>query len=138
MKLYGYYNDNGEIKQAEIEVKEKIVLVPLKDGDSFPFLYENSIERDKIGELIGWNGTIFYREPSFERAKEKFLEKARKEYSSCQNESNMKGAIVARLEKQADVRTYGEFLKEQHDERVLKTPDPVQLTIEQLKKSNIL
>lgn len=102
MKLYGYYNDNGEIKQAEVEVKEKVILVPENDGESIPFLYEKSIDRDKLGELVGYSGTIFYKQPSFEMAKEKFLEKARKEYSACQSESNEKGAIVARLEKQED------------------------------------
>lgn len=104
MKLYGYYNDNGQIKQAEVEVKEKVVLVPENDGESIPFLYEKSIDRDKIGELVGYNGTIFYKQPSFEMAKEKFLETARKEYLTYQSESNKRGAIVARLEEQEDIK----------------------------------
>lgn len=102
MKLYGYYNDNGEIRQAQVEVKEKVILVPEKDGQSIPFLCEKSIDRDKIGELIGWNSTIFYKKPSFQMAKEKFLEKAQKEYLASQNENKMKCYIVGRLEKAVD------------------------------------
>lgn len=70
----------------------------------FLFCTKKSIDLDEIGELVGYSGTIFYKQPSFDMAKEKFLEKARKEYYTYQSESNKRGAIVARLEEQEDIK----------------------------------
>lgn len=72
MKLYGYQNKDGKIEQAEVEVEEKVVLIP-KGQSSFPFTYEKQIGRDDIGSVIGYYPTIFFKTPDFERAKEKFL-----------------------------------------------------------------
>lgn len=100
MKLYGYYNDNGEIKTAEVEVKEKVILVPEKDGNSIPFIYRNHIDREAIGTEIGWGNVIFYKQPSFEMAKEKLLDKTRKEYEESKKNYEAKKAILEKLEKQ--------------------------------------
>lgn len=100
MKLYGYYNDNGKIKTAEVEVKEKVILVPENEDSSIPFIYNESIDREKIGKVIGWGNVIFYKEPSFESAKEKFLDKTRREYSESQKDFEEKKAILEMMEKQ--------------------------------------
>lgn len=72
MKLYGYQNKDGKIEQAEVEVEEKVVLVP-KGQSSFPFTYEKQLDRDDIESVIGYYPTIFLKSPDFKHAKEKFL-----------------------------------------------------------------
>lgn len=103
MKLYAYYNDNGEIKQAEIEVKEKVILVPENGDTSFPFTYEKSIDREKVGVPIGYLGdTIFYKQPSFEIAKEIFSENAKRRFTESQKDYEQKKAALEKLEGQEE------------------------------------
>lgn len=78
MKLYGYQNKDGEIEQAEVEVEEKVVLVP-KGQSSIPLVYEKQIDRDDIEKIIGYYPTIFLRIPNFSHAKTKLLERVEKE-----------------------------------------------------------
>lgn len=75
MKLYGYQSKDGKIEQAEVEVEEKVVLVP-KGQSSFPFIYEKQLDRDDIGNITGYYPTIFLKSPDFKHAKEKFLVQA--------------------------------------------------------------
>lgn len=77
MKLYGYQNKDGKIEQAEVEVEEKVVLVP-KGQSSIPFIYDKQLDRDSIGKVVGYYPTVFLKTPDFEHAKEKFLEQAEK------------------------------------------------------------
>lgn len=102
MKLYAYHNENGEIKTAEIEVKEKVVLVPEKDGDRFPFIYEKEIDREDVGKLLWFNGTIFYKRPSFDEAKEKFIEEARKIFKNASDFFNEKEKVLKKLMEQEE------------------------------------
>lgn len=100
MKLYGYYNDNGEIKAAEVKVKEKVVLIPENEGDLIPFIYGNNIDPEKIGETIERGNVIFYKEPSFEHAKEQFLDKTKKDYVATKKDYEKVKTILETLEKQ--------------------------------------
>lgn len=102
MKLYGYHNNDGKIEQAEIEVKEKIILVPTVEGKSMPFIYENNIGIEDIGTLLGWGNTIYYKSPSFELAKEKFIEKVRGDYVRSQQDFESKSSILEKLERQEE------------------------------------
>lgn len=87
MKLYGYQNENGKIKREEIEVEEKVVLVP-KNGNSFLLIYGNQINREDVGKAIGcYLPTVYLKEPDFEHAKEILLEKAMKDLSEKENTS---------------------------------------------------
>ena len=79
MKLYVYHNDNGEIKQAVVEVEEKTYLVPKgEDGLGYlPFCCEKQIENKKIGVVTGYlNDTIFFLDPAFDEAKAEFMKHA--------------------------------------------------------------
>ena len=79
MGLYGYKNDNGEIKQAVIEVEEKTYLVPVDENGLgyLPFCCEKQIENKNIGVTIGYlNDTIFFLSPSFDEAKAEFMKLA--------------------------------------------------------------
>lgn len=79
MRLYGYQNDNGEIKQAVIEVEEKTYLVPKTESGLgyLPFCCGERIERKDIGVVKGYfDDTIFFLNPEFEKAKAEFLKRA--------------------------------------------------------------
>lgn len=96
MKLYGYQNKDGKIEQAEIEVEEKVVLVP-KGQSSFPLTYDKQLDEGDIGKVIGYNPTIFLKSPDFEHAKEKFLVRAENELSKKEDvlksyQDSVKGA----------------------------------------------
>lgn len=103
MKLYAYNNNNGEIQQAEIEVKEKVILVPENGDTSFPFIYDKSIDREKVGAPIGYYGdTIFYKSPSFDMAKEIFLEDAAIRFIESQKDYEQKKTALEKLEGQEE------------------------------------
>lgn len=103
MKLYAYHNNNGEIQQAEIEVKEKVVLVLENGGTSLPFAYESSIDAEKVGVPIGYfEDTIFYKSPSFEMAKEIFLENTKRHFTESQKAYEQKKAVLEKLEGQEE------------------------------------
>ena len=103
MKLYAYHNNNGEIQQEEFEVKEKVILVPENDGTSFPFIYDKSIDKKDVGVPIGYlEDTIFYSQPSFDMAKEKFLENTRRRFTESQKVYEQKKAALEKLKGQEE------------------------------------
>lgn len=112
MKLYGYKSENGKILQAEIEVEEKSVLVPKENG-SLPFLYDKQIDVANVGEVTGYYPTIFLKEPNFDYAKEKFLQKARETLAKkekCRDEylkdvEEFKGELELLEQASEDVKT---------------------------------
>lgn len=77
MKLYAYRYADGRIEQAEVEVEEKVVLVP-KEQENIPFIYEKQIGKTDVGEVVGYYPTVFLKSPDSEYAKDKFLENMRK------------------------------------------------------------
>lgn len=82
MKLYGYNFGNGKFNSAEVEVEEKpkTYKVPLC---SFPFYYLSMIKKEDIGAFVGHSGlTVFYTEPSKDKAIRKFKEKLNRELES--------------------------------------------------------
>lgn len=80
MKLYGYQYKDGKMEQAEIEVEEKVVLVP-KGQASFPLTYDKQLDIGDIGKIVNFYPTIFLKSPDFEYAKEKFLVQTENELS---------------------------------------------------------
>lgn len=103
MKLYAYHNDNGEIKQAEFEVDEKVVLVPENGNDYFPFLFEKQIDRKSVGVPLGYSGdTIFYSQPSFDMAKQVFSENAALQFIESKKDYEQKKAALEKLEGQEE------------------------------------
>ena len=102
MKLYGYRNENGKIEQAEIDVEEKVVLVR-ENGENFPFTYGKQINRESIGEVIGYYPTIFLKTPDFEYAKRKFLENKRKELTEKEDISKKFQKSVESLREEINI-----------------------------------
>lgn len=102
MKLYGYQNQNGKIKIGEVEVEEKVILVP-KDGKDFPFIYGKQIGRSDVGEVMGiYFPTVFLTNPDFECAKEKLLENSRKTLSEKRKAKESASKDVEDFEKQME------------------------------------
>lgn len=102
MKLYGYQNQNGKIKTGEVEVEEKVILVP-KDGKDFPLIYRNKIDRGDVGRVTGiYCPTVFLTSPDFECAKEKLLENSRKTLSEKRKAKESASKDVEDFEKQIE------------------------------------
>lgn len=101
MKLYAYANDNGKIKQEEIEVEEKVVLVPVNNS-RFPFSYDSQLDKNKIGKLVGFNKVVFFKQPNFKGAKEMFIENARKTLSQNKGLHENSMAVLLSLEREED------------------------------------
>lgn len=101
MKLYGYQNENGKIKRGEIDVEEKVILIP-KDGRDFPLIFGNQINREDVGKVIGFWPTVFLKEPDFERAKELLLEKARERLSEKEKVMEQSSKDVEEFKKQME------------------------------------
>lgn len=82
MKLYGYNFGNGKFNSAEVEVEEKPKTYRVPHG-SFPFCYLSVLNKEDIGAFVGWSGlTVFYTEPSKDKAIRKFKEKLNRELES--------------------------------------------------------
>ena len=82
MKLYGYNFGNGKFNSAEVEVEEKPKTYRVPHG-SFPFCYLSMVKKEDIGALVGWSRlTVFYTEPSKDKAIWKFKEKFNRELES--------------------------------------------------------
>lgn len=97
MKLYGYYNNDGKIQQAEIEAVEKVILIP-KEGKNFPFYYGDSIDREQIGKPLGYyQDIVFFAEESREKAVEMFVEYAQKKFLESEKVFEKEKAVLERL-----------------------------------------
>lgn len=85
MKIYAYQNNKGEIKQAEIEVEKKTVLVP-KNDTYFPVIGDKEIYEDNIGVLMDYfyGPTVVFDEPNLEKAIHMFHESAQKRMEESQ------------------------------------------------------
>lgn len=82
MKLYGYNFENGKINSVEVEVEERPKTYKVPHG-SFPFCYSSVIKKEDIGAFIRYSGlTVFYTEPSKDKAIRKFKEKFNRELES--------------------------------------------------------
>lgn len=94
MKLYVYNFSNGKLNCAEVEVEEKLKTYKVPHGTA-PFCYLSLLKKEDEGKFVGYFGcTVFYTEPSKEKAIEKLkrelnrkLEEKRKEVSML--ESNL-------------------------------------------------
>lgn len=102
MKLYAYKYEDGKIEQAEVEVEEKAVLVP-KERGKLPFIYEEQIYRENVGEAIGYHPSIFLKTPDFEYAKGKLLENKRKELAEKEDASERFQKSVESLKEEIKV-----------------------------------
>lgn len=97
MKLYGYYNNEGKIHQAEIEVEEKVVLVP-KEGGNFPFYYGDSIDKEQLEKPLGCcQDVVFFAEESREKAKEMFVKFAEKKFLASEELFEKTRDVLERL-----------------------------------------
>lgn len=82
MKLYGYNFGNGKINSAEVEVEEKPKTCRVPHG-SFPFCYLSTVKKEDIGAFVGYSGlTVFYTNPSKDKAIQKFKEEFNRELES--------------------------------------------------------
>lgn len=82
MKLYGYNFENGKINSVEVEVEEKPKTYRVPHGN-FPFCYLSIVKKEDIGAFVGYSGlTVFYTEPSKDKAIRKFKEKFNRELKS--------------------------------------------------------
>lgn len=82
MKLYGYNFENGKFNSAEVEVEEKPKTYKAPHG-SFPFCYLSMVKKKDIGAFVGYSYlTVFYTEPSKDKAIRKFKEKFNRELES--------------------------------------------------------
>lgn len=92
MKLYVYNFSDGKLNCAEVEVEEKPKTYKVPHG-TVPFCYLNVLKKKDEGKFVDYFGrTVFYTEPSKEKAIEKFkkelnrkLEEKRKEVAILEN-----------------------------------------------------
>ena len=98
MKLYGYHNDNGIIEACEVEVEEELVLVPTK-GECFPFYYGGYLEKENIGELVGFSEeTLFLKSPDPKFALDMFRQRAKEKYLESEKEYLYYRELLEKLE----------------------------------------
>lgn len=97
MKLYGYWNNDGRIHQAEIEVEEKVILVP-KEGRNFPFYYGGSIDKEQLEKPLGYcQDVVFFTEESREKAKKMFVKFAEKKFLASEELFDKTRDVLERL-----------------------------------------
>lgn len=83
MKIYIYSEYDGRIKSAVTEAEEKPKTYRnTKRG--FPLCYRCLLSKDKVGEID--NDFVFFLEPSFEKAKQMFLDRKNKRIESAKKE----------------------------------------------------
>lgn len=86
MKLYGYHFGYEKVESAEVEVEERPKTYKVPHG-SFPFCYLSMVKKEDIGAFVGHSGlTVFYTEPSKDKAIQKFKEKFNRELESKKND----------------------------------------------------
>lgn len=80
--LYGYSFKNRKLESAVVEVEEKPKTYRVPHG-SFPLCYLSIVKKEDIGAFVGYSGlTVFYTEPSKDKAIQKFKEKFNRDLES--------------------------------------------------------